>query len=94
VVCKTIEINKHQKDKFVPKTSSILLDKELPSQQTISQEVSIAQEQEAKIKALDNEIKLAKKELETAKVKAIAYSNIVDIADIAEKEFNISIRKK
>jgi len=69
----------------------LLLDKELPSQQTISQEVSIAQEQEAKIKALDNEIKLAKKELETAKVKAIAYSNIVDIA---EKEFNISIRKK
>jgi len=39
----------------------MLLGKELPSQQTISQEVCIAQEQEAKIKALENELKLAKK---------------------------------
>jgi len=82
---------KQEKDKFVDKTSSMSLDKELPSQQTISQEVSIAQEQGAKIRALENELKLAKKELETAKVKAIAYSNMIDIA---EKEFNIPIRKK
>jgi hypothetical protein len=52
---------KQEKDKFVDKTSSMSLDKELPSQQTISQEVCIAQEQEAKIKALENELKLAKK---------------------------------
>lgn len=82
---------KQEKDKFVPKTSSMLPDKELPSEQTISQEVPIPQEQEAKIRALENELKLAKKELETAKIKAIAYSTMIDIA---EKEFNIPIRKK
>lgn len=85
------DVIKQEKHNFVDKTSTMLPDKELPSQQLIKQEVTTSQDQQAKIKALEKELKLSKKELESAQLKVMAYSTMIDIA---EKEFNIPIRKK
>jgi hypothetical protein len=49
------------------------------------------QELEATIVVLKKELKLAKQVAEEEKVRAMAYSTMIDIA---EKEFNIPIRKK
>jgi len=46
---------------------------------------------ETTILALEKELKLAKRALEEEKVRVIAYSTMIDIA---EREFNIPIRKK
>lgn len=48
-------------------------------------------EQQPKIEELERQLKLSQKELELAQIKVIAYSTMIDLA---EKEFNIPIRKK
>lgn len=83
----------------------MLPDHNLPTQQLQQAVAPACQDQQTKIKALEHELELAqeklgltqkelgttKKELELAQVKVIAYSTMIDLA---EKEFNIPIRKK
>jgi hypothetical protein len=94
-----------KKATFVDKQTTMLPDHNLPTQQLQQAVAPASQDQQTKIKALEHELELAqeklgltqkelgttKKELELAQVKAIAYSTMIDLA---EKEFNIPIRKK
>lgn len=94
-----------EKTIFTGKQAAMSPDQKLPSDQTIQEKQPSSQEQQTRLKALEYELKLAqhklalaqkelgaaKKDLELAQIKAIAYSTMIDLA---EKEFNIPIRKK
>jgi hypothetical protein len=90
----------------IDKQVNMLAAEKLPNNQPINGEgAPSGQDHQRKIIALELALKLAqkelglakkdlqsaKKELELAQVKAIAYSTMIDLA---EKEFNIPIRKK
>ena len=87
-----------EKAKFVDNQTTMLAEQKIPSDQKIQEKQPSSQESEARVKVLEHELKLAQKklglaqkELELAQIKAIAYSTMIDLA---EKEYNIPIRKK
>jgi len=70
-------------DKFVKNTNFVSMSKQKKQQQEGSDDFEMLK--------LKNRIADLEKQLQTAEMKAIAFSTMVDIA---EKEFNIPIRKK
>jgi transposase len=90
--------NKQEGTKFVVKSASMQQKKQEASQQVAVDEKPSLSQGQAKIEELERQLTLAqhelartKKELELAQIKSVAYAAMIDLA---EKEFNIPIRKK
>jgi transposase len=82
--------DKSRKDNFKQKLAVMNQEKQA-SKMLTDQEILSQTEWQAKVKALEQQVSQVEKKLELAQMRAEAYSTMIDIA---EKEFQIPIRKK